>query len=302
MLAVPRDEQPRRPRAAEVVNDLQLGPQSLVLDRLSARGDILPGTLQLDFGYRFATDDASAPHHLFLVGFESGRCAPGEACGLRWFARGGFGPHSAGDFTVDRRINGTAGTHRDSLGWGANVLQLGGGYAASAVSFVADAQVEGLTAEYLRNVDLAGPSRVSGSLTQTRLRGTLGLQSGSVGLQARIAGYAYSGDSTSTFKDVPMRGALIEDDLPGLAGALQSFSGRLDVRWESRSGTALAVSYGYLAYTGPTWSGAHIFAGQISQQMGRFRIGLGLVAEQELDAQGNGYPTVFGTGSVGAAF
>jgi hypothetical protein len=302
MVAVPRDELPRRPRSAEVLNDLQLGPQSLILDNLFARGDILPGKLQLDFGYRLATDDAGAPHHLFLIGLESGRCTTGDACGLRWFARGGLGPHDAGDYRVDRRVNGTMGTHRDTLGWGANVLQAGIGYAASTVSFVADGQLEGLTAEYLRNVDLASPARVSGSLNQLRLRGTLGLQSGGFGVLARIAAYAYSGDSTATFKDVPMRGALIEDDMPGLAGALQSLSARLEGRWESRGGTGLALSYSYLSYAGPVWSNAHIFAGSISQRLGRFRIGLGLVAEQESDVQGNGYPTLFGTGSVSAAF
>ena len=132
-LALPRDEQPPKRRSAEVVNDLQLGPQSLVLDNFFARGDIVPGALQLDFGYRFAIDDAAAPHQLFLAGLESGRCL-------------------------------------------------------------------------------------------------------------------------------------------------------------------------YLSYLGPLWSNAHIFAGSVSQRFGRFRIGAGIVAEQESDAQGNGYPTVFGTGSVGAAF
>jgi hypothetical protein len=90
--------------------------------------------------------------------------------------------------------------------------------------------------------------------------------------------------------------------MPGLAGALQALSARLEGRWESKGGAGLALSYGYLSYTGPAWSNAHIFAGSISQRFGRFRIGLGLVAEQESDAQGSWYPTVFGTGSVGAAF
>jgi hypothetical protein len=151
-------------------------------------------------------------------------------------------------------------------------------------------------------VDLAGPARAGGSLTQLRLRGTGGLQSGAFSVQVGLAAYAYGGDSTAAFKDVPLRGALLEDDMPGLAGALQSLSARLGGRWESSGGTALALSYGYLSYTGPVWSSAHIFAGQVSQRFGRFRIGLGLVAEQESDAQGNEYPTLFGTGSVGAAF
>ena len=302
VLAIPRDEQPQRKRAAEVVNDLQLGPQSLILDNLSARGEILPGVLQLDFGYRFAIDDAAAPHHLFLAGLESGRCLAGDACGLRWFARGGFGPHNASAYSVDRRVNGTQGTHRDTLGWSSNVLQGGVGYSGATLTALADAQLEGLTTEYLKNIDLAGPPRVNGSLRQLRLRGTVGVQGGGFSAQARVATYAYSGDSTALFKDVPMRGALLEDDMPGLAGALQSLSARLEGRWESAGGFALAASYGYLSYAGPVWSNANIFAGAVSQRFGRFRIGVGIVAEQEADAQGNGYPTVFGTGSVGAAF
>ena len=302
VLAVPRDEQPQRRRAAEVVNDLQLGPQSLVLDNLFARGELLPGALQLDFGYRFAIDDAGAPHHLFLAGLESGRCLAGDACGLRWFARGGFGPHNANVYSVDRRVNGTLGTHQDTLGWSANVLQAGLGYGFATATVLADAQLEGLTEEYLKNIDLAGPPRVNGSLRQLRLRGSVGLQGGGFSAQARVATYSYSGDPAASFKDVPLRGALLEDDMPGLAGALQSFSARLEGRWESAGGFALAASYGYLSYLGPIWSNANIFAGSVTQRFGRFRIGLGIVAEQEADAQGNGYPTVFGTGSVGAAF
>ena len=301
-LAVPRDEMPRRPRAADVVNQLQLGPQSLILDNLLARGELIPGSLQLDFGYRLAIDDAAAPHHLFSAGLESSRCAPGDACGLRWFVRGGLGPHNASDFKVDRKINGVTGTHKDTLGWSANVLAAGLGYTGVTLSFLADAQLEALTEEYLRNVDLASPPRVSGSVNQLRLRGTAGAISGPFSGQLRVAAYSYSGVSTDTLKDVPMRGALIEDDLPGLAGALQSFSARLDGRWESRGGLQLSATYAYLGYVGPVWSSAHIFAGSVSQKLGRFRIGIGLVGEQEYDAKGASYPTLFGTGTVAAAF
>ncbi len=87
-LPVARDEQQRRPRAADAVNDLQIGPQSLILDRLQARGEIVPGGVQLDFGYRLAIDEATAAHHLFSLGISSARCAA-DPCGLRWFARGG---------------------------------------------------------------------------------------------------------------------------------------------------------------------------------------------------------------------
>ena len=38
-----------------------------------------------------------------------------------------------------------------------------------------------------------------------------------------------------------MRGALVEDDMPGLAGALQSFSALADARWESRGGLRLGT-------------------------------------------------------------
>lgn len=302
VVAVPRDEMQRRPRQAEVVNDVQIGPQSLILDNLTARGDLVPGSVQLDFGYRLALDDAAAPHHLFALGLESARCNRGDACGLRWFLRGGFGPHNASDFKVDRTVNGVAGTHKDTLGWSANLAQAGIGYTGVTGEFMADAQYEALTEEYLRNIDLSSPARVNGSLNQLRLRGTAGVQSGGFEAQARVAFYSYSGDPTANFKDVPMRGALIEDDLPGLAGALQSFSARGEVSWESRGGTRLSGSYSFLSYVGPVWSTAHVFAGGISQKVSRFRIGIGLVAEQEIDAKGTGYPTVFGTGTLGAAF
>src|SRR5712692_1602326 len=89
LIAVPRDEmQERRARTAEVTNAIQIGPESLIVDDLRARGELVPGVLQIQFGYHFATDDVSSPHHLFLGGLESGHCAAGEACGLRWFVRG----------------------------------------------------------------------------------------------------------------------------------------------------------------------------------------------------------------------
>jgi hypothetical protein len=40
----------------------------------------------------------------------------------------------------------------------------------------------------------------------------------------------------------------------------------------------------------------------LSQKMGRFRIGAGVLIEDEVDTTGAGFMTVFGTGSVGAAF
>ncbi|MCA1829624.1 MAG: hypothetical protein LC689_22085, partial [Myxococcales bacterium] len=280
----------------------QLGPQSLLLDNLLARGELVPGSLQLDFGYRLALDDAAAPHHLFSAGLESARCSPGDACGVRWFVRGGLGPHNASDFKVERKVNGVTGTHQDTLGWSANLLAAGLGYTGATLFVLADGQLEALNEEYLRNVDLASPPRVSASLNQLRLRATAGATFGGFTAQARVAKYSYTGASTDSLQDVPMRGALIEDDLPGLASSLQSLCAHVTARWESRGGLQLSGGYAYLAYVGPLWSSAHLFAGSISQKLGRFRIGFGLVGEQEYDAKGLGYPTLFGTGTVGAAF
>ncbi len=143
---------------------------------------------------------------------------------------------------------------------------------------------------------------MSGSLLQWRMRGTAGLSRGAFTGQVRIAGYAYGGDPTANFKNVPVRGALVEDDLPGLAGALQSFSARAEGSLQVRPGTDVSASLAYLGYVGPTWSSAAIFAASVGQKLGRFRLALGLVYELESDAQGNGYPTLFGTGSLGASF
>ena len=302
-VAVPRDEAPQhRARALQVDNQLQVGPDSLILDRLEARGELMPGALQLDFGYRFAIDDAAAAHHLFSVGLESGSCLAGDACGARWFLRGGFGPRSSANYAVSRKIGTTVGNHTDSLGWSANILQAGAGFTGATVSFLADAQLEALSAEYLRNVDQAGPLRESGDLKQVRLRGTVGVVNGPWSAQARVAGYLYAGADPATLKDVPLRGALIDDELPGLAGAPQSLSARLEGGWEAPTGTSLRLSYGYLSYAGPVWSSANLFAGGLSQKVGHFRLGGGVVVEQEQDSKGNSYPTVFGTVTLGASF
>jgi hypothetical protein len=287
----------RRPRAAEVVDDLQVGPQSLILDNLQARSELVPGSIQLDFGYRLALDDAAAAHHLFSAGLEAARDAS-----FRWFVRGGLGPRNASDFNVDRRVGGVVGTHHDMLGWSADVAAAGLGYTGATLALVADGQLEVLSADYLRNADLANATHESGTIDQLRMRLTAGATFGNAAFQARVAKYSYGGDPTDALKDVPVRGALFEDDLPGLAGAFQSFSARADARWESRGGLRLAGTYAYLGYVGPLWSSAHIVSGSISQRFGRFRIGLGLVGEEEYDARGASYPTLFGTATLGAAF
>ena len=143
---------------------------------------------------------------------------------------------------------------------------------------------------------------VRGSLQQWRMRAAAGVSRERWMARVRLAGYAYTGDSTDRFKDVPMRGALVEDDLPGLAGALQSLSARAEVRFEAWRGGELETSYGYIAYAGPVWSSAHLLAASASQRLGRFRVGFGLVYEHETDARGAGYPTLFGTGTVAASF
>ncbi|HUJ25069.1 MAG TPA: hypothetical protein VLW85_03560 [Myxococcales bacterium] len=303
-MPVPRDEQvQRRPRSAEVVNDLQIGPQSLILDRLQARGDIVPRGVQLEFGYRLAIDDASAPHHLFSLGVASPKCAEsGVACGLRWFVRGGLGPRNSSSFGVERHVNGVDVAQTDSLGWAANVFQAGLGYSAASFFAAADAQLEALAEDYAQNLMSTDPPQVHGSLQQWRLRASAGLQRGALTAQVRVAGYAYGGDPTATFKNVPVRGALVEDDMPGLAGALQRFSARAEGTYLLREGTDVSASYGFISYVGPAWSNANIFSATVGQKLGRFRLALGLVYELEQDAQANGYPTLFGTGSLAASF
>jgi hypothetical protein len=300
VVAAPRDEQPRRPRSAEVVNELQIGPQSLILDRLEARGDIVPGGAQLEFGYRLAIDDATAAHHMFSLGVASPKCA--ESCGLRWFLRAGLGPRNSNNFGVVRTVNGVTVAQTDSLSWAANVLQFGAGWQGSSLFAMADVQEEALAEDYAQNVKSTNPPSVHGSLQQWRVRGTAGLQRGSWSAQVRVAGYAYGGDPTANFKNVPVRGALVEDDLPGLAGALQSFSARAEGSFQIREGTDLSASYGFISYTGPVWSNANILAASLGQRLGRFRLSIGVVYELEMDAQSNSYPTVFGTGSLGASF
>jgi hypothetical protein len=99
-----------------------------------------------------------------------------------------------------------------------------------------------------------------------------------------------------------VRGALVEDDLPGLAGALQSLSARADATLHVLPATDVSGTLAYISYAGPTWSNATVFAGSVGQKLGRFRVALGLAWELEHDAQSNGYPTLFGTGSLGAQF
>jgi hypothetical protein len=217
---------------------------------------------------------------------------------VRWFVRGGYGPRSEGSYKVAGKTIRT-----DTLGWSASIGQAGVGFAGRNVSFMGDGQLEQLAAEYVRTAaDGKTSLQQSGTVQQIRLRGTLSFGAGAFSGSVRAAGYVYRGDDKNKLKDIPLRGALVDDDIPGLASTLQSFAGRAEGRWDGAGGASLALSYGYLAYTGPAWSAAHIGALSVSQRFGRFRIGAGVVVENEIDAAGAGFMTVFGTGSVGASF
>jgi hypothetical protein len=303
-LAIPRDEAPSRVRHAEVRNELQVGPDLLILDRLTAQAEVVPESLQAGFVYRLALDDAGVAHHLFGVSLESARCTDGAACGVRYALRAGYSPQASGAFGVQRRVANKLGQHTDELGWSATVFAGGLGYSGRTLSFMTDTQVESLAVEYLRNRDLPNPTRVAGTLTQARLRGTVGAISGNFSATARIAGYAYFGEQRDqpSSLNAPMRGALIDDELAGLAGAPQAFQARLEGRYDSAGGLSLALSYGYLSYTSPGWSSAHLGAANVSQRFGRFRLGLGLLLEDELDTRGSDYPTLFATATLGASF
>ena len=299
---IPRDEAGQgRVRRIEVRNDLQIGPQSLVLDHLSARAEVSPESLQAGFTYRFALDDAGAAHHLFGASLESARCADDAGCGLRWFGFAGLSPSAAQTFAVQRTVSGKTSSHTDQLGWSAGLGAAGVSYSGRLLSFAADGQLEALSIEYTRNSDSA-PARTSGTLDQLRLRATAGIAQGSWSGSMRVAGYVYAGAAPESFQLVPLRGALVDDDSPGLSGGPQSFQARLEGRYDSPAGLSLAASYGYLSYVGPYWTSANLLAASVSQRFGRFRLGLGLVYEGETDRTGAGYPTLFGTGTAGASF
>lgn len=295
---VPHDEGAVASRHADVRNDLQVGPQSLVLDKLTARTEISPESLQAGLAYRFALDDAGAAHHLFGASLESSRCQEDAGCGFRWSAFAGFSPQSSQAFA-----SGAGRAHTDQLGWSAGVAAGSVSYGGRLLSFALDGQFEALSIDYARNTEPGGNlTRTAGSLDQLRLRGTAGIASGPWSGSLRVAGYAYAGNAPESFQLVPLRGALIDDDSAGLAGGPQSFQARLEGRYDAASGLSLAASYGYLSYVGPYWSSANLLAAGVSQRFGRFRVGFGLVYEGETDRTGAGFPTLFGTGTVGASF
>jgi hypothetical protein len=301
---VPRDEpSDGRSRHAEVRNDLQIGPQSLVLNHLEAKAEIAPESVQAGFTYRFALDDAGAAHHLFGASLSSARCPDDAGCGVRWFGFAGISPSAQQGFAVQRSVSGNTTSHTDQLGWSSFLGAGGVSYAGRLLSFAADGQLEALSIDYARNTEPGGtPSLTSGSLDQLRLRGTAGIGSGPWSGSLRLAGYVYAGTAPESFQLVPLRGALVDDDTPGLAGAPQSFQARLEGRYDSASGLSLSASYGYLSYVGPYWSSANLLAANVSQRFGHFRVGFGVVYEGETDRTGAGYPTVFGTGTLGASF
>ncbi len=301
---VPREEiEGARGRHAEVRNDLQIGPQSLVLNHLAARAELSPGSLQAGFTYRLVLDDAGAAHHLFGASLESARCPDDAGCGLRWFGFAGLSPSASQGFPVQGGVNGRTTSHTDQLGWSAAVGAAGLSYSGRLLSFAADGQLEALSIDYSRNTETSPPpAATSGTLDQVRLRGTAGIASGAWSGSLRIAGYVYAGEAPETFQLAPLRGALVDDDTAGLAGAPQSFQARLEGRYDSTSGLSLQASYGYLSYVGPYWTSANLVAASVSQRLGHFRVGFGLVYEGESDRSGASYPTLFGTGTLGASF
>ena len=301
---VPRDDpSDARSRHAEVRNDLQVGPQSLVLNHLEARAEIAPESLQAGFTYRVALDDAGAAHHLFGASLSSARCPDDAGCGVRWFGFAGISPSASQAYSVQRGVGGNTTSHTDSLGWSSFVGATGVSYAGRLLSFAADGQLEALSIDYTSNTEPGGThNHIPGTLDQLRLRGTAGIASGPWSGSLRLAGYVYSGTAPETFQLVPLRGALVDDDTAGLASAPQSFQARLEGRYDATSGLSLSASYGYLSYVGPHWSSANLLAANVSQRFGRFRVGFGLVYEGETDSSGNGSPTLFGTGTLGASF
>ena len=290
-----------RGRHGEVRNDLQIGPQSLVLDRLAAQAELSPDSLQAGFAYRLALDDAGAAHHLFGASLESARCQDDAKCGLRWFGFAGISPKAAQGFAVPRGAGGKPPLHTGHLGWSAALGAAGVSYPGRLLSFAADGQLEALSIDYARSTGSAA-SRTSRTLDQLRLRGTTRIAVGPWSGSLRIAGYVYSGTAPESFQLVPLRGALVDDDSAGLAAAPQSFQARLEGRCDASSGFSVAASYGYLSYVGPYWTSANLISAGIAQRIGHLRAGFGLVYQAETHRSEVGSSTLFGTATLGASY
>ena len=313
LVAIPHDEASRPERHAEIRDDVQVGPQSLVANRLSATADLSPGSVAGTFAYRLGLDDSGAMHHTFLLGAGSAALAEGEPdLNVRWFANGSFTPAADNAYAVTRRIGTQTQPMQDRLGWSG--YGVAGGLAKSFVrdgsgfEVSADLQLQGLSLGYSKNANLATFEHSDVATKQLRLRGGAGYQSGSFSGLVQVAGYAWLGDGTEKLRGLPLRGVFLEDDLGGLAAAPQAFETRLGGALEISQTVTASVRYTYLGYSNSDWSGAHLFHAEGAARFGRVRAALGFTWQYDapqVSAPGAGlgdYSTLYLTGTIGYAF
>jgi hypothetical protein len=302
-VAVPRDE-PRPGRRADLRDDLQVGPQSLVLNRLSGSVDALPGAVAATFAYRLVNDDAGALHHHVSLGAQSAEPRERER-DLRWFASAGFGPSADNAYRIPRSST------SNQLGWSA--FTLAGGAARSIargdslIDLSLDAQLQGLSLHAAAQI-AGAQQRLDVSTKQLRLRGGASLQTGRWAASAELGGFLYLGDNPEKLRGLPLRGVFIDDDLGGLASAPQSYQARLGGTVELGSSFTAGLRYSYLAYAEADWAGAHLVHGELAGRSGRLRGSIGLTWQYDaprIQAPDTGIgddSSFYLTGSIGYAF
>lgn len=299
-IPVPRDEQPAARRRANVRDEFQLGPQSLVLNRLSAGVDAVPGALAATFAYRLINDDAGALHHHFALGAQSAADAD-----VHWFANAGFGPDADNAYRIPRSST------SNRLGWSAYTLAAGASKpfprGATVFDLSADAQVQALSVGAAAII--GGAQRtVDVSLKQVRLRGGAALQSGPFSASAQAGAFVYLGDAPATLRGLPLRGVFIDDDLGGLASAPQSFQARAAGAVDLGRHLTADLSYSYLGYTDADWAGAHLVHAALAVRFGSLRGSLGLTWQYDVpqsaapNSSVSDYTSIYLTGSIGYAF
>jgi len=309
-VAVPRDEETRASRRAEIRDDIQVGPQSLILNRLRGAADIVPGSVAGAFSYRLAIDDATALHHGFGLGVESARPAEGAPEGFRWFAGATLLPSASNAYGVNRRVNGQDRLMRDEMGWSGWALAGGASHRfgkSEGYAVAGDVQLQNVSVHYVRNANASG-APIDGDLKQLRLRAAGTATSGRWSGTAQIAAYLQIGDEPGKFRGAPLRGALLEDDLAGLAVAPQSLFARIAGEVELGQTLEARASYGFLSYAGSDWSSSHFLHGELSDRFGRLKAALGFTWQldnPQTATPGSGlgdYSTLFVTGSIGYMF
>ena len=306
---IPREGGARN-RSVAVQDDVLVGPVGLTVNQLTAAVEVMPNAVQAELGWRFAIDDATAAHQTFQLGLRSRRCQDDAPCaGTQWFARGSLSPNASAQYGVARMVGGQSTVQADQLGWSGGTLAAGLAFRASSGLLVGlDSQYESLALGYLRDSRSNSAAATSANLNQLRVRGTLGGASGAFSGEVSAAGYAYLGDGPDSTHGMPLRGALIDDGVAGLAGAPQGFLVRADGRYEFSFGLAAALSYGYLGYAGTDWSGAQIASARLSQRLGRFELGLGLAFQLDAPstlppgASASDYGSMYGVGTAAARF